>query len=183
MYGWALPWWPFPQTGNHQRMREDKWQQRKYCQKTEPASIVKRIIFLIFFGGVSMNCFTKLSYCSLTLSFALHLSIYISLRQRSHKRTDEHQFLSRTSKIDTGPHRGGRLLCCTLQPGISKAFFFFTFTAVMKWERVQKRTQWLPILSPPSFLVMIVCKYYSEFRIASPNWDSYCWSQLKNHSH
>lgn len=34
-----------------------------------------------------------------------------------------------------------------------------------------ERTQWLPTYSPPSVLLLIVYKYYSELRIASPNRD------------
>lgn len=77
-------------------------------------------------------------WTTLAVSFVHGPWIYISFRQRHHKETEEHQFLPATSKRDVRPRRAEWLLCCTLQPGISKAFSF-TFIAIMKEQGEHKR--------------------------------------------
>lgn len=145
MYSWALisavlSFFFFPQSKTLQRGRAKGGRdtERKYNLKRESTGINKG---WIFFGREPAHgtIILPLSlWTTLAVSFVHGPWIYISFRQRHHKETEEHQFLPATSKRDVRPRRAEWLLCCTLQPGISKAFSF-TFIAIMKEQGEHKR--------------------------------------------
>lgn len=70
----------------------------------------------------------------------------------------EHPFLPGTSKGSEGAPWSPTIAVLMAAAGISKALFFFFYIHGRneKAGRAQKRTRWLPTLSPPSIPVMIV---------------------------